>query len=170
MNSAISYRIRKPSAAMTRLLLTLPLLLGACSSSGGGDCATIGMTHEGAVSALTPDGPFSAACVTVAPVGRQTTITAVGSTSILDGVQPRTLTIGFDGDAPGTYRYGGTPPPLSGSYTASSTDATAPFLAGEESVVIVEEVSPRLKGTFTLAERTGRGGRPAISGRFDIER
>lgn len=153
-------------------LLALVLPLAACGSSGSGDCETIGMTHAGSMTATTPDGPFVAECLTVATIGDQLTVTAVGSTSVLEGVLPRTISVGvLRGDTTGTYLYGGSPARLVASYDPGGAGGER-VGAGDPSAVVVTQVSPRFEGEFSFQSTDGLG-RPTggkVEGTFSVSR
>ena len=100
------------------------------------------MTHAGSLTATTPDGSFTAECLSVTAVGGQVTVTAVSSTSVLQGVQPQMISIGVLGaDAAGTYRYGGSPAQLSASYEPGESGSER-VSAGEGSEVVLTRRRP----------------------------
>ena len=160
---------------MRAALAILPLALAACTSSaGGGDCAAIGMTNSGTMTATTPDGPFEAECVTAfetdTPSGMVLMITGVESPGVLEGVQPRTVNVMLQGDATGTYS-GGPGSGASVSYTAGDSGDTDLSNRDRRSVFVLEESSPRLRGSFEF--RDGRVPEHAdvpVTGSFDVVR
>ena len=150
----------------------LPLALAACTSSaGGGDCVTLGMANEGTVTATTSDGPYEAACILVADDGGQIRIETIGSTSLLEGVPPRRLSIEARGDTVGRYA-AGPPSAMGASYLPGGPDPTGMSHPGGPSEVVLEAVDPRLRGTFVFQETDGQD-RPVgdpITGSFDVAR
>ncbi len=133
------------------------------------------MTNKGTLTATTPDGAFEAECLLVAEDQGVVSVTAVGSTSVLEGVQPRTLTLSVRGETPGTYPYGGFPATLSAFYSPTPADdgTWTVYSAGEGSAVVLDEASPRLAGSFELRDEEGRpevADGWVVSGRFDVAR